>query len=320
MKQIVFIALIIVFFMAVAVAIQYQEIFVSNAVWLILLAVFLILIWRYDFLLQLEEYERAVISRFGKINRVSGPGWCLMLPPFETYKKVDLRTTTLDMPKQEVITKDLVHLSIDAVIYIKVKKDNQSVINSVIEVKDYNNATILYVIAKTRDVIGSMTFENVISNIEELNVELKKGIEEISKDWGIACESVEIKDVDVPDSVMQAMHRSKAATQDKFAREEQAKGHMAEINAVRDAAEHLNDRALAYYYIKALEKLGEGKSTKFIFPMEISALASSLSSRISGSQKKDSDVEALFKQYAPALMKIVNEKELEAPKGKKKKK
>ena len=244
-----------------------------------------------------------------------------MLPPFETFRRVDLRTTTLDVPKQDVITKDKIELNIDAVIYLKVKKDNQSVINSVVEVKDYNKATVLFVLAKLRDVIGSMNFAEVISNIEDLNIELKKGLEEISKNWGIACESVEIKDIDVPDTVMQAMHRTMAATQEKFSMEEKAKGHMAEIAAVREAAEHLNDRALAYYYIKALEKLGEGKSTKFIFPMEISALASSLSSRISGTTAKgSSEMEGLFRQYAPALMKIVDEKELEAPKGKKKKK
>ena len=313
MKQIVFVVLVLLVIMSVFVGIQYQEFFVQNALWLVLLASFLFIIWKYDFLLMLKDYERAVIFRFGKVNRVGGPGWCFIWPPVESYRQVDLRTVTLDVPKQDVITKDNILLRIDAVIYISVAKDDPSVINSVVEIKDYKKATVLYVISKARDILGSMNFEEAISEVETLNTKLKEGLQEISKDWGIHCESVEIKDIDVPPIVMDAMHREKAAEQDKLARMEGAKAHMAEIDAVRTAAETLSDKAVAYYYIKALEKLGEGKSTKFIFPMELSKLASLISSRTGpSSEPQGAEVEALMKKYAPVVKGLLAAKGAEA--------
>ncbi|MCX8158250.1 MAG: SPFH domain-containing protein [Candidatus Diapherotrites archaeon] len=321
-KEIVFFAIILAFAFLIFIFFYFQDTITRNILWLVLLVVFLALIIRYDFLLTLQEYERVVIFRFGRVNRVSGPGWCFVFPPFETYRLVDLRVITLDVPKQDVITKDKVELKIDAVVYLKVKKDKQSIINSVVEVKDYKEATILYVIARVRDIIGSMTFDEVISNVNHINQELKKGIEEISKEWGITCEAVELKDVDVPDVVMDAMHKSKAAFHEKKARQEQAEAHMAEIEAVRQAAEKLSDKALAYYYIKALEELGKGKSTKFVFPMEISALVSSISSKLS--TKQDSkEIEELFRYYEPKLKEVLDkleEKEKADKKDKRKKK
>jgi regulator of protease activity HflC (stomatin/prohibitin superfamily) len=307
MKQIVFVAIVMLLIISVFAAIQYQGLFVKNILWLALGTLFLFVIWKYDFIIMLKDYERAVIFRFGKVSRVGGPGWCLVVPVIESYSVVDLRVITLDVPKQDVITKDNILLKIDAVIYIRVGKDPQSVINSVVKVKDYKKATVLYVIAKTRDIIGSMNFEESISKVEFLNEELRKGLEEISKEWGIKCDSVEIKDIDVPEEVMGAMHREKVAVQEKLARMERAKAHMAEIDAVRDAAEGLSDKAVAYYYIKALEELGRGKSTKFVFPMELSKLASFVTSK-GGAEAHSPEVEELFRKYAPAVKALVEGK------------
>jgi len=114
------------------------------------------------------------------------------------------------------------------------------------------------------------------------------------------------------------MHEEKAAVQRKLARMEGAQAHMAEIDAVRKAAETLSDKALAYYYIRALEKMAEGRSTKFIFPMELSRLAEAVGGRVSGQQGPD--LEQLFKKYAPAVTAVLsqNEKKQIAQKVKKK--
>ena len=125
----------------------------------------------------------------------------------------------------------------------------------VIEVEDYRTAVKLYVISALRDVLGSMSLDDVISNIETINQKLKEGLKKTARDWGIVIENVEIKDVDIPKIVLDAMHKEKAAEQEKLARMERAKAHEYEIETVKRAAENLSDKAMAYYYIRALEMI-----------------------------------------------------------------
>jgi regulator of protease activity HflC (stomatin/prohibitin superfamily) len=304
-KYIVFIFLLFLLFSLAVLTVSNIDVLVANGLWFVLALLFLVIVWKGDVLLMLEEYRRAVIMRFGKVKRVGGPGWCIVIPFIETATIVDLRTQTIDVPKQQVITKGKIELGIDAVIYLSVKKDKDSVIKSVIEVEDYRQAAKLYVVAALRDVLGSMTLDDVISNIETVNKKIKEGLEKISTSWGIDCESVEIKDVDIPKTVQDAIHYEKAAEQEKLARMQKAKAHEYEIETVKRAAELLSDKAMSYYYIRALEKLGEGKSTKFLFPMEITRLAES----IAGGTKSGPALEDMFKKYAPAVKSLLSPKE-----------
>jgi len=304
-KYLIFIFLLFILFSLAIFAVTNINEVIANALWIVLAAVFLVIWWKGNLLLMLKEYERAVIERFGKVKRVGGPGWTLVLPFIESSTIVDLRTQTIDVPRQQVITKGKIELGIDAVIYLKVKKDKESVIKSVIEVEDYRNAAKLYVVAALRDVLGNMDLDQIVSNIEDVNKELKDGLKKIGESWGIECETVEIKDVDIPKTVQDAIHLEKAAEQEKFARMQKANAHEYEIETVKRAAEQLSDKALSYYYVRALEKLGEGKSTKFMFPMEISRLASSLAQGTKG----EANVEELFKKYAPAITNLLSEQE-----------
>lgn len=133
--------------------------------------------YKYDIFLQLVDYERAVIYRFGKFHRVGGPGWTLIWPIIETYAYVDLRVKTIDVLVQRVVTHDGVEVKIDAVVYLKVKKDKQSVVNSVIEVENYVQASQLFIISSLRDVVGSMELGDIISNIEGINARIKENLE-----------------------------------------------------------------------------------------------------------------------------------------------
>ncbi len=263
---------------------------------------------RFDFLLRLSEYERAVISRFGKVNRVGGPGWAFLLQPLESYRIVDLRAKTLDIPPQEVITKDNLKVTIDAVIYLKVNEDNQSVINSVIEIDDFVNASKLFVIGLIRNQAGTKTLDELITNVGSLNEYLKKELESLSKRWGVTVEEATITEIAPSSDVQEAREQQQIASQKKLARIESAEAHKAEIDAVRQAAGQLSNKALSYYYIKALEKLGEGQSSKIIFPMELTELASS----ISGKDIEGPDLEALLKKFAPVVKRLAR-----APAGKK---
>ncbi|MFH1391750.1 MAG: SPFH domain-containing protein [Candidatus Diapherotrites archaeon] len=277
---------------------------VDNAIWIIPLFLILFLFARFDYLLTLKDYERAVVFRFGKVKRVAGPGWTIIIPPFENATIVDTRTRTIDIPRQDIVTEDNVEVTIDAVIYLRVKKDSASIINSVIEVVDYVRASEQFVIGLIRDKAGSLTLAELISSIEELNKDLRVELERLAQKWGIQIEEVAIKDIQIPKTIISAMHEQKAAVQKKFARMEGAKAHQAEIEAVKAAAMGLDNQALAYYYVKALEKLGEGKSTKFIFPMELTKLAQSFS----GKDMSHEELEALMKQYAPAIKAFLKKK------------
>ncbi len=285
-KQYVFLFVFIIFVALIWLAYTQQDEFL---IWLGVLFVFLLLAFlvrQYDFLLTLKEYERAVIFTLGRVTRVGGPGWTFVVPLIQSYVLVDLRTQTIDIPPQEVITTDKIRLTVDAVIYLFIDKSKNSVINSVIEIDDYKNAARLYVRATIRDVIGSMDLSSVISNIALLNAEVKRKLEEVAIEWGVKVEAVEITNIVIPKEIIEAMHAQKAAEQMKLGEFEQAEGTKYRIEAIKSASDKLSDKTLAYYYITALEKMADGKSTKIIFPMELSKFAESLSQRVSG--KKDS--------------------------------
>lgn len=305
-KYLVFFALLAILVASIYTVVVFQNFLITNIVWIVILAIFTYIVYKYDFILQLVDYQRAVIYRFGKVHHVGGPGWTWVWPIMEKSALVDLRVKTLDVPKQHVVTKDGVELTIDAIVYLKVKKDNQSVVNSVIEVEDYVKASQLFVISSLRDVLGSMMLSDVIANIEVINAQIKENLEQISKNWGIVCDSIEIKDVEIPDIVLNAMHEQKAAVQQKLARMERALAQKAEIDAVREAASSLDEKALAYYYIKAIEGMANSKGSKVFFPSEFTQLASSFASATGKTGKGATKVEYyknILKDYVDSSVK-----------------
>lgn len=299
-KQGIFVIVVGLILLLIVGAYSFMQSQPENLPWLVLVVVVLLAFSQSNIIIFLHDYERAVIFRFGKINRVGGPGWALTVPFIEDYRLVDLRTQTIDLAKQDVITKDNIVLTIDAVIYLRINKDPTSVINSVVEIEDYKQASILYVTSLLRDVTGTLKMAEVIANREEVSTRLKLGLEKAAKGWGVTVEGIELQEVVPPASIVTAMHEERAAEHFKKARIEQASAHKAEIDAVQEAAEKLSDNALGYYYIRALEKMSEGKATKIVFPMEISKLAESLGSRF-GVSAKAADHTELIKQFAPLI-------------------
>ncbi len=254
------------------------------------------------FVVQLKEYERGVVFRMGKYERLIGPGWHFLIPFIETCTTVDLRIQTIDIKPQDVVTKDNIELKIDAIIYMKVVDPKKAILN----VKDYKDTAVSYIQAHLRDVIGKMTLSEVLSNIDEINKRLSKGIKEADEEWGIQVQQVEIQSVKLPDVVIKAMHEKKAAEQQKLATKERAEASKMEIEAIRDAAAGLSDPALQYMYLQALQKIAEGRSNKIIFPLELSKLAEMFSHR-------------LGVDYSKAQEKIRDRYEELVAKGKKKK-
>ena len=321
-RYIVFAIILILIVFIVGVVMTNIEEFLGYGILAGGLIIFLLVISNFNVIVTLVDYERLVIYRYGKVNRVGGPGWTFVWPGIETYAKVDLRTKTIDVPKQDVVTKDSIELSLDAIIYLKVKKDHQSIVNSVIEVENYVQASKLYVIASLRDVVGSMNLSEVISNIESINLKVKLNLEKISKHWGIGIDSVEIKDVQIPEIVLEAMHEEKAAVQQKLARMERALAHKAEIEAVKEAASGLDEKALTYYYIRAIEQMSKGKGSQVFFPAEFAKLAGTFAgsgNSVAKSNSKELDeAKELMKKYVDNAVKKTKTTKKKSVKKKKK--
>lgn len=247
---------------------------------LVLIVVLLVLTYRVkDYIVEFKEYERAVVFRFGRFNRVAGPGWVLILPVIETYTKYDLRTLTCDIPPQEVITKDGVDLRINAIIYLRVIDPKKAEL--FIE-EDYRYAVEEYVKGRIRNIIGKMNLEEVYAKINEINDMLKEQARQISQNWGVEVEDLELQEVSPPADVATAMKAQEIAGMEKEAARERAEAIKIRINAIQEAAGQLNDKALAYLYIKSLEEIAKGPANKIIFPLEFTKLAA----RLAGGEDK----------------------------------
>jgi regulator of protease activity HflC (stomatin/prohibitin superfamily) len=266
-----------------------------------LLIVLIILIVKTGALLLLKEYERAVVYRFGKLARVGGPGWIMVIPLIEEFTVVDLRVQTIDIPKQNVITKDNIMLRVDAVVYIKVKDKTEDIVNSVVKVENYKKAARLFIEANIRDVMGQLSLSEAVSGTGTLNTKLKAELALIAKDWGIAVDAVEIQEIIMPEEVQDAMHEKEAASQKKRAIIELAEAEREKINAINQAASGLSDKSVVYYYIKGLEEMSKGASTKWIFPMEFTKLAGLISGQTSGTKAEQEKMYEFLAKYGPAF-------------------
>ncbi len=277
----------------------------TSLLWVLGIFVLIYLIFKLKIILTLKDYERAVIFRFGKVQRVGGPGWTFVWPLIEKPNLVTLRVETIDIPPQNVLTKDNIQLRIDGVLFISVKNEKESVVNSIVKVEDYRKASTMFVIAVLRDIVGEFELTEVITQIEEINTRIKKSLENVSKEWGVKVTSVEITDIKIPDDILAAMHEQKAAVQKKLAIYELAESEKAKILAVRDATENLDEKTVVYYYIKALEKMAEGQASKIIFPMELTSLLEKVTTTLI----KNKDAHAIekkvdqdtLKQYLPFI-------------------
>ncbi len=315
---ITFIAILILIFSLVFLAKNIGK----GIIWALVVIAIVYVIFRFKIILQLKDYERAVIYRFGKVARVGGPGWTFLFPLLEKGVLVTLRVETIDIPPQEVLTKDNIQLVIDGVLFISVKGEPASVINSVVKVEDYRKAATMFVIASLRDVVGEFELNEVISSIEKINKTLIIKLAEVSGEWGIKVHSVEISQVRIPEEILQAMHEQKAAVQKKLAVYELAESEKAKILAIKEATEHLSEQTVVYYYIKALEKMAEGQSSKIIFPMELTNLLEKVSTNLlhtsrnhitPGAVEKDLDLSKIEK-YLPFIQSYITAKKIRTSK------
>ncbi len=218
-----------------------------------------------------KEYERGVVFRLGRLVGPRGPGLILLVPFIERMQKIDLRTVTLDIPAQEVITRDNVTVRVNAVAYFRVLDPNAAIVN----VTDYNRATSQIAQTTLRSVLGQSTLDDLLSEREKINEQLQRIIDEQTEPWGVKVSIVEVKDVELPQTMQRAMARQAEAEREKRAKVIHAEGELEASQKLAQAAVVIDQNPLGIQlrYLQTLTEIGAEKNTTVVFPLPIDLIA-----------------------------------------------
>ncbi|HWO47700.1 MAG TPA: slipin family protein [Solirubrobacterales bacterium] len=218
----------------------------------------------------LREYERGVIFRLGRLIAQKGPGLILLIPLVDRMVKVDLRTITLNIPPQEVITRDNVPCRVNAVAYFRVVDSNRAVV----EVENYLIATSQISQTALRSVLGKAELDQLLADRERLNEELQKIIDESTEPWGVKVTAVEIKDVEIPEQMQRAMARQAEAERERRAKIINSEGEFQAAQKLTDAADIIstNPASLQLRYLQTLLEIGTNQNTTVVFPLPMDVL------------------------------------------------
>jgi regulator of protease activity HflC (stomatin/prohibitin superfamily) len=218
----------------------------------------------------LREYERGVIFRLGRLIAQKGPGLILLIPFIDRMVKVDLRTVTLNIPPQEVITRDNVPAGVNAVTYFRVIDSTKAIV----EVENYLLATSQIAQTALRSVLGKAEFDQLLSERERLNEELQKIIDESTEPWGVKVTAVEIKDVEIPEQMQRAIARQAEAERERRAKIINSEGEYQAAQKLTDAADIIstNPASLQLRYLQTLLEIGSNQNTTVVFPLPMDML------------------------------------------------
>jgi regulator of protease activity HflC (stomatin/prohibitin superfamily) len=218
-----------------------------------------------------QEYERGVVFRLGRLVGARGPGLIILIPFVERMQKVDLRTVTMDIPAQEVITQDNVTVRVNAVAYFRVLDPNASVVN----VADFIRATSQIAQTTLRSVLGQSALDDLLSERETINQRLAKIIDEQTEPWGVKVSIVEVKDVELPQSMQRAMARQAEAEREKRAKIIHAQGEFQASQQLAAAADviSINPVTIQLRYLQTLTEIGAEKNTTVVFPLPIDLIS-----------------------------------------------
>ena len=218
----------------------------------------------------LREYERGVIFRLGRLIATKGPGLILLIPLIDRMVKVDLRTVTLNVPPQEVITRDNVPSRVNAVAYFRVVDSNRAIV----EVENYLIATSQIAQTALRSVLGKAELDQLLSDRERLNEELQRIIDESTEPWGVKVTAVEIKDVEIPEQMQRAMARQAEAERERRAKIINSEGEFQAAQKLTDAADIIstNPASLQLRYLQTLLEIGSNQNTTVVFPLPMDVM------------------------------------------------
>jgi len=218
-----------------------------------------------------NEYERGVIFRLGRFVGVRGPGFILLIPFVERMVKIDLRVVTMDVPQQECITMDTVTVKVDAVVYFRVMKPEDAVLN----VEQYIRATSLLSQTTLRNVVGQSELEDLLARRDKINEKLQALIDEGTEPWGIKVSMVEVRDVELPETMKRAMAAQAEAERERRAKIVHAEGEFQAAQKLADAARVIATQpaALQLRYLQTLTTISTERTNTIVFPLPIELVA-----------------------------------------------
>ncbi len=230
----------------------------------------------------LREYQRAVVFRLGRLIGAKGPGLFFLIPVIDRMVRVDLRTVTLRIPPQDVITRDNVPVRVNAVAYFRVINAN----NSIVEVEDFLAATSQISQTTLRSVLGKAELDMLLAERERLNENIQRIVDEQTEPWGVKVTTVEIKDVQMPTNMQRAMARQAEAERERRAKIISAEGEFQAAEKLYQAAKIISRQpeALQLRYLQTMLELDPGKSTMIVFPLPIDII-SAMTKTLSKSQE-----------------------------------
>lgn len=219
---------------------------------------------------QINEYERGIKFKLGKFSKIMNPGWNLVLPIFESYKKVDIRIKAVDVPEQDAITKDNVSIRINAVIYYKIFDASKSIL----EVENFYYAVSQLAQTTMRNIVGSVTLDELLSERETISTKICEVIDEATDPWGIKVENVELKDVSLPEEMKRVIAKVAEAEREKAAVITKAAGEVEASSNLAKAAEVMNKTpgALHLRTLATLNDLSSDQSNTVIFALPVEVL------------------------------------------------
>jgi len=218
----------------------------------------------------MREYERAVVFRLGRLLGQKGPGLIMLIPAIDRMVRVDLRTVVLDIPPQDLITRDNVPAKVNAVTYFRVI----DACSAVVEVERFLAATSQIAQTTLRSVLGKADLDMLLADRERLNEALQQIIDEQTDPWGVKVTAVEIKDVEIPAGMQRAMARQAEAERERRAKVIHAEGEFQASQRLRDAAEVIspNPAALQLRYLQTLTEVGVTQNSTIIFPLPLDVI------------------------------------------------
>ena len=221
---------------------------------------------------QIDQYERGVKFTLGKYSKVMNPGWNLVLPIFQSYRKIDIRTKAVDVPEQDAITKDNVSIRINAVIYYKIFDASKAIL----EVENFYYAVSQLAQTTMRNAVGEVSLDELLSEREKISQKICEIIDKATDPWGIKVENVELKDVSLPEEMKRVIARIAEAEREKEAVITKAKGEVEASENLKVAANNLAENPVAVHLrtLETINDLSSDQSNTIVFALPIDILKS----------------------------------------------
>jgi regulator of protease activity HflC (stomatin/prohibitin superfamily) len=238
--------------------------------WFGLLIVFAAILLLFSAIRIFREYERGVVFNLGRYWQVKGPGLVILVPGIQQAVRVDLRTVVMEVPTQDVISRDNVSVKVSAVVYFRVTDPQKAII----QVADYRNATSQLAQTMLRSVLGKHNLDDMLAEREKLNMDIQQALDTQTGTWGIKVSNVEIKQVDLTESMIRAIARQAEAERERRAKVIHAEGELQASEKLYQAAAVLaqEPQAILLRYLETLTVIGADKNTTIVFPLPMDLL------------------------------------------------